>query len=104
MDGVRTQLKRIDIALHARQVGFKALYMTGRACAFSGWHAAEEPVRNTWLQHLSLNCCALKPSEVNIHKHAARGFGTVGSHLGLPDAGLASYRDMVERVCWRQMT
>jgi len=26
------------------------------------------------------------------------GFGTVGSHLGLPDAGLASYRDMVERV------
>jgi 2-methylisocitrate lyase-like PEP mutase family enzyme len=26
------------------------------------------------------------------------GFGTVGSHLGVPDAGLASYRDMVERV------
>ncbi len=26
------------------------------------------------------------------------GYGTVGSHLGLPDAGLASYRDMVERV------
>ncbi len=26
------------------------------------------------------------------------GFGTVGSNLGLPDAGLASYRDMVERV------
>mmetsp|Transcript_39276 Transcript_39276/g.122243 ORF Transcript_39276/g.122243 Transcript_39276/m.122243 type:complete len:313 (+) Transcript_39276:59-997(+) len=26
------------------------------------------------------------------------GFGVVGSHLGLPDAGLASYRDMVERV------
>lgn len=26
------------------------------------------------------------------------GFGTVASHLGLPDAGLASYRDMVERV------
>jgi len=26
------------------------------------------------------------------------GFGTVGSHLGIPDAGLASYRDMVERV------
>merc|ERR1711972_1221237 len=26
------------------------------------------------------------------------GFGTVGSHLGSPDAGLASYRDMVERV------
>jgi len=26
------------------------------------------------------------------------GFGTVGSHLGLPDAGLAGYRDMVERV------
>jgi 2-methylisocitrate lyase-like PEP mutase family enzyme len=26
------------------------------------------------------------------------GFGTVASHLGLPDAGIASYRDMVERV------
>lgn len=26
------------------------------------------------------------------------GFGTVASHLGLPDAGLASYRDMVDRV------
>jgi 2,3-dimethylmalate lyase len=29
------------------------------------------------------------------------GFGTVASHLGLPDAGLASYTDMVGRV--RQM-
>lgn len=26
------------------------------------------------------------------------GYGVVASHLGLPDAGLASYRDMVERV------
>lgn len=26
------------------------------------------------------------------------GFGTVASHLGLPDAGLASYADMVDRV------
>lgn len=26
------------------------------------------------------------------------GFGTVGSHLGLPDAGLATYTDMVSRV------
>jgi 2-methylisocitrate lyase-like PEP mutase family enzyme len=26
------------------------------------------------------------------------GFGTVASHLGLPDAGLATYTDMVERV------
>ena len=26
------------------------------------------------------------------------GYGTVASHLGLPDAGLASYRDMVDRV------
>lgn len=26
------------------------------------------------------------------------GYGTVGSHLGVPDAGLASYRDMVDRV------
>ncbi len=26
------------------------------------------------------------------------GYGAVASHLGLPDAGLASYRDMVERV------
>ena len=26
------------------------------------------------------------------------GYGTVASHLGLPDAGLASYRDMVERA------
>lgn len=26
------------------------------------------------------------------------GFGTVASHLGLPDAGIASYRDMVDRV------
>ena len=26
------------------------------------------------------------------------GYGAVGSHLGLPDAGLASYSDMVGRV------
>lgn len=26
------------------------------------------------------------------------GYGTVASHLGLPDAGLASYRDMIDRV------
>ena len=26
------------------------------------------------------------------------GFGTVASHLGLPDAGLATYRDMLERI------
>ena len=26
------------------------------------------------------------------------GYGVVASHLGLPDAGLASYRDMVDRV------
>jgi 2-methylisocitrate lyase-like PEP mutase family enzyme len=26
------------------------------------------------------------------------GYGTVASHLGLPDAGLASYRDMISRV------
>lgn len=26
------------------------------------------------------------------------GYGTVASHLGLPDAGIASYRDMVNRV------
>ena len=26
------------------------------------------------------------------------GFGTVASHLGLPDAGIATYSDMVERV------
>mmetsp|Transcript_16148 Transcript_16148/g.33620 ORF Transcript_16148/g.33620 Transcript_16148/m.33620 type:complete len:310 (+) Transcript_16148:77-1006(+) len=26
------------------------------------------------------------------------GFGVVGSHLGVPDAGIAGYRDMVERV------
>src|SRR5688572_33241171 len=26
------------------------------------------------------------------------GFGTVASHLGLPDAGLATYSDMVGRV------
>src|SRR5271166_3293442 len=26
------------------------------------------------------------------------GYGTVASHLGLPDAGLASYSDMVDRV------
>ncbi|MBM3596782.1 MAG: isocitrate lyase/PEP mutase family protein [Alphaproteobacteria bacterium] len=26
------------------------------------------------------------------------GYGTVASHLGLPDAGLASYRDMVDRA------
>ena len=29
------------------------------------------------------------------------GYGTVASHLGLPDAGLATYTDMVGRV--RQM-
>lgn len=32
------------------------------------------------------------------------GYGIAASHLGLPDAGLASYTDMVERaqknVCW----
>ena len=27
----------------------------------------------------------------------------MGSHLGLPDAGLASYRDMVERAPQRRM-
>lgn len=30
------------------------------------------------------------------------GYGTVASHLGLPDAGLATYSDMlgrVERIC-----
>ena len=26
------------------------------------------------------------------------GFGTVASHLGLPDAGIATYTDMVQRV------
>ena len=26
------------------------------------------------------------------------GFGTVASHLGLPDAGIATYSDMVGRV------
>lgn len=26
------------------------------------------------------------------------GYGTVASHLGIPDAGIATYRDMVERV------
>ena len=28
----------------------------------------------------------------------ATGFGTVASHLGLPDAGLATYTDMLSRV------
>ena len=26
------------------------------------------------------------------------GYGTVASYLGLPDAGIATYRDMVERI------
>ena len=26
------------------------------------------------------------------------GYGVVASHLGLPDAGIATYRDMVERI------
>jgi 2-methylisocitrate lyase-like PEP mutase family enzyme len=26
------------------------------------------------------------------------GYGTVASHLGIPDAGIATYRDMVERI------
>ena len=26
------------------------------------------------------------------------GYGTVASHLGLPDAGIASYRDMIDRI------
>src|SRR5687767_3901978 len=26
------------------------------------------------------------------------GYGTVASYLGLPDAGLATYRDMIERI------
>ena len=31
------------------------------------------------------------------------GYGTVASYLGLPDAGLASYADMVNRVItWRK--
>lgn len=29
---------------------------------------------------------------------ALTGYGTVASHLGLPDAGLATYRDMLERI------
>ena len=33
------------------------------------------------------------------------GYGAVASHLGLPDAGLATYSDMVARVRrWRAMT
>ena len=26
------------------------------------------------------------------------GYGTVASHLGLPDAGIATYTDMIERI------
>ena len=26
------------------------------------------------------------------------GYGTVASYLGLPDAGIATYRDMIERI------
>ncbi|MEE3098605.1 MAG: isocitrate lyase/PEP mutase family protein, partial [Pseudomonadota bacterium] len=28
----------------------------------------------------------------------ATGYGTVASYLGLPDAGIATYRDMLERI------
>ena len=30
------------------------------------------------------------------------GYGTVASHLGLPDAGLATYSDMVGSNAWRR--
>ena len=35
---------------------------------------------------------------LGFHAIYMTGYGTVASHLGLPDAGLASYTDMVGRV------
>jgi 2-methylisocitrate lyase-like PEP mutase family enzyme len=36
--------------------------------------------------------------EMNFDALYMTGYGTVASYLGLPDAGLASYADMVNRV------
>lgn len=41
---------------------------------------------------------ALIADRQNVNALYVTGYGTVASYLGLPDAGLATYRDMVERV------
>lgn len=41
---------------------------------------------------------ALVADELGFKALYVTGYGTVASHLGLPDAGLATYRDMLERI------
>ena len=41
---------------------------------------------------------ALIADRMNFNALYITGYGTVASHLGLPDAGLATYSDMIERV------
>lgn len=41
---------------------------------------------------------ALMADEMNFPALYVTGYGTVASHLGLPDAGLASYTDMLEPI------
>jgi 2,3-dimethylmalate lyase len=41
---------------------------------------------------------ALMANTMNFKALYVTGYGTVASYLGLPDAGIATYRDMVERI------
>ncbi len=41
---------------------------------------------------------ALIADRMNFLALYVTGYGTVASHLGLPDAGIATYRDMIERI------
>lgn len=102
------------------QVGFQALYMTG--WSVGAMVGVGPPKTGSWIirrftiqrskehngrksLHIWRKCVGL----IHVNSSTAAwwcvassscrsGFGTVGSNLGLPDAGLASYRDMVERV------
>lgn len=41
---------------------------------------------------------ALIADRMNVGALYITGYGTVASHLGIPDAGIATYRDMLERI------
>lgn len=41
---------------------------------------------------------ALVADKMNFKALYVTGYGTVASYLGLPDAGIATYRDMIERI------
>ncbi|MGR3199786.1 MAG: isocitrate lyase/PEP mutase family protein [Paracoccus sp. (in: a-proteobacteria)] len=41
---------------------------------------------------------ALVADRMNFPALYVTGYGTVASHLGIPDAGIATYRDMLERI------